>query len=311
MTPTDLTFNKANTKSSITLESDIKDEDRGGSLIEITAVDETPYILLSSGTHGSHSGAEFLKITKNGIISNGYGHDKVFAADGSMADLKQYAKKSEISTGDNVDDVQVNGVSVLENKIANIKPATKEELGVVKVGDGLNVTDGTISVDSTAIGAGSYIPYREKWMDWYNLPYDARLKFEEDKQTPNSAIVRPGAIQTMSYDTTNAINTTISIGGNESYYFKGIRLYTNGDNRVTLDDHSLTIFDGAGSDVYDVVKLNADGIKLHNGDDNHVLTSNASTIDITEYALKSVYDEKIAALEARIAALEAKHTETA
>lgn len=31
----------------------------------------------------------------------------------------------------------------------------------------------------------------------------------------------------------------------------------------------------------------------------------------TVYVLKSVYDEKIAALEARIAALEAKHTETA
>ena len=189
--------------------------------------------------------------------------------------------------------------------------ATKESLGVVKVGDGLNVTDGTISVDSTAIGTGNYIPYRDKWMDWYNLPYDASLKFQKNESTPDSAIVRPGAIETMHYDTTNKINTTISIGGNENYYFKGIRLYTNGDNRVTLDDHSLTIFDGNGSNVYDVVKLNADGIKLHNGDNNHVLTSNASTIDITQYVLKSVYDEKIAALEARIAALEAKHTETA
>nr|UVX42001.1 MAG: hypothetical protein [Bacteriophage sp.] len=45
---------------------------------------------------------------------------------------------------------------------------------------------------------------------------------------------------------------------------------------------------------------------MYGGDDNHVLTSNASTIDITQYVLKSVYDKKIAALEARIAALEAK-----
>ena len=66
-------------------------------------------------------------------------------------DLSQYAKKSEITAGGNVDDVQVNGVSVVENKIANIKPATKEEYGVVKVGDGLNVTDGTISVDKSSI----------------------------------------------------------------------------------------------------------------------------------------------------------------
>ena len=52
-----------------------------------------------------------------------------------------------IAAGVNVDDIQVNGVSVVENKIANIKPSTKENFGIVKIGDGLNVTDGTISVD--------------------------------------------------------------------------------------------------------------------------------------------------------------------
>lgn len=61
-------------------------------------------------------------------------------------DLSQYAKKSEITAGVNVDDVQVNGVTVVENKIANINPATKESLGVVKVGDGLNVNAGVVSV---------------------------------------------------------------------------------------------------------------------------------------------------------------------
>ena len=80
-------------------------------------------------------------------------------------------------------------------------------------------------------------------------------------------------------------------------------------------------------------QLLSNGVRLLNGDNNHVLTSNASTIDITEYAkktelptvptkvsqlqndsefiAKSVYDEKIAALEARITALEAKHPEAA
>ena len=85
------------------------------------------------------------------------------------------------------------------------------------------------------------------------------------------------------------------------------------------------------SDDTQYTQINSDGISLPNGDNNHVLTSNASTIDITQYALKSelptvptklsqlandsefitksVYDEKIAAFEARIAALEAKHPE--
>lgn len=67
-------------------------------------------------------------------------------------------------------------------------------------------------------------------------------------------------------------------------------------------------YDNEGSLGFD---LNSDGIELQGGDNNHILTSGGSTIDITQYVLKSVYDEKIAALEARIAALEAKHTETA
>lgn len=91
--------------------------------------------------------ASHTTITCDGISNTDNNANHVYATDGSIADLTQYAKKSEITSGGNVDDVQVNGVSVVENKIANIKPATKEKLGVVKVGDGLNVTDGTISVD--------------------------------------------------------------------------------------------------------------------------------------------------------------------
>ena len=68
--------------------------------------------------------------------------------------------------------------------------------------------------------------------------------------------------------------------------------------------------DGEGADSL-LFQLNKNGLRLRDGDKDHVLTSNASTIDITQYALKSVYDKKIAALEARIAALEAKHAETA
>ena len=63
------------------------------------------------------------------------------------AKVKENTHNQVEAESGNVDDVQVNGTSVVENKVANIKPATKESLGVVKVGDGLNVTDGTISVD--------------------------------------------------------------------------------------------------------------------------------------------------------------------
>lgn len=220
-------------------------------------------------------------------------------------DLSQYAKKSEITAGGNVDDVQVNGVSVIENKIANIKPATKENLGVVKVGDGLNVTDGTISVDTTAIGAGNYLPYeRYPSGGGYDLPYNN--SFWVKKTVDNyitSTVISPGRVIVHSdqYDLYLGQNTT-GCGVSVDYGSK-IHSYLNYD--------SLIIYHYINNERYIGAKLNKEGIFLLNGDNNHVLTSHGSTIDITQYVLKSVYDEKIAALEARIAALEAKHTETA
>lgn len=44
---------------------------------------------------------------------------------------------------------------------------------------------------------------------------------------------------------------------------------------------------GPGGFGDDLFILNKNGVKILNGDDNHVLTSNASTIDITQYALRT------------------------
>lgn len=53
--------------------------------------------------------------------------------------------------------------------------------------------------------------------------------------------------------------------------------------------------------------LNGEGIIFTKRRSGEIPTADGSFIDINNYVLKSVYDEKIAALEARIAALEAKH----
>ena len=136
-----LTFD-GNNRSTIELNSSDVDSNNGSHII-IEAYNENPQITLSDRANFRN----YLTITKEGISSTDNNANRVYATDGSIADLTQYAKKSEITAGGNVDDVQVNGVSIIENKIANIKHATKESLGVVKVGDGINVTDGTISID--------------------------------------------------------------------------------------------------------------------------------------------------------------------
>lgn len=243
----------------------------------------------------------YTTITCDGISNTDNNANHVYATDGSIADLTQYAKKSEITAGGNVDDVQVNGVSVVENKIANIKPATKESLGVVKVGNGLNVTDGTISVDSTAIGAGNYIPYNKSDNVFYYLYNVGIISQKEDGY--NKTIQSPYFFEQSDENHSVTIrNGYINISNTRG----NIMTLNNNDK-----DGGIVIYKQLTNSIKESLRILEDGIRLMGGDNNHVLTSNATTIDITQYALKSVYDKKIAELEARIAALEAKRAETA
>ena len=279
---TGLEFNGSD-RSTIDLSG--KDIDSGNSChIVIDAYNENPNIMLSKRLYNTGFQNK-LTITNEGISSTDNNANHVYATDGSIADLTLYAKKSEITAGGNVDDVQVNGVTVVENKVANIKSATKENLGVVKVGDGLNVADGTISVDSTAIGTGNYIPYESI--------ADDNINYKTYVMKHNEGILFDSA------------SGDVSIKNGEV-------VVKNTDHRIAVTSSFIQLLGpndyGEGDDTL-LFELNEDGLRLRNGDNNHVLTSYGSTIDITEYVLKSVYNKKIAALEARIAALEAKHAE--
>lgn len=295
---------------------------------------------------GSIAGAEYFVLNKNGLKLKDGDDNHVLTSNASTIDITQYAKKSEIAAGGNVDDVQVNGVTVVENKIANIKPATKESLGVVKVGDGLNVTDGTISVDSTAIGTGNYIPYKEIFdSNTYILPYNYNIGCRKDTKNGNydSVIITPQALL-INKDKVNAaegvgVSVTynellIKGGGAESVRkflsldSNGILLYRNYGNEdiFRLDQHNLKFVNydesyvkyGIGGIVasqYQNCLATSDGAFKPISD--FVLKTELPTVPTkvsqlqndSEFITKSVYDEKIAALEARIAALEAKHQE--
>lgn len=293
---------------------DLEANDTTGIVIASNGRD--PYIALTDSAYKN-----ILKITREGISNADNNANHVYATDGSIADLTQYAKKSEITAGGNVDDVQVNGVSVVENKIANIKPATKEEYGVVKVGDGLNVADGTISVDTTAIGSGKYIPYETFSNDTYYLQNG--VTFGSEGEVVYTSITNSGVL------VRSSTKNRIEINGN--YLF----LSNSDGNTITFNSRSgeIEINRITSSGNESALSISGSGIYMYGVGRNRVLTADASTIDITQYALKSelptvptkvsqlqndsefitksVYDEKIAALESRIAALEAKHTETA
>lgn len=56
-----------------------------------------------------------------------------------------------------------------------------------------------------------------------------------------------------------------------------------------LEDNSIITPESVTGSINGILgfKLNENGVLLNGGDNNHVLTSNASTIDITQYALKT------------------------
>lgn len=79
-----------------------------------------------------------------------------------------------------------------------------------------------------------------------------------------------------------------------------------------LQNNGQIYIDGIGirSDDGEGFSLSKDGLIFDTRGVNEIPTAGGDFINIDDYVLKSVYNEKIAAFEARIAALEAKHTET-
>ena len=166
------------------------------------------------------------------------------------------------------------------------------------------VTDNTTAI-SAKQDAGNYIPYNMlAFKNKYVIEPSYSIEFRTDalNNKYGKAFIGPHIISITSASGQHAAVEPEKIS---------IRQSGNASGRIhsTLNVDSFGVYNNNDDSV--IFKLNQYGIKLEDGDDNHVLTSNASTIDIREYALKSVYDKKIAALEARIAALEAKHAETA
>lgn len=236
------------------------------------------------------------------FITDYYGSQIMISPDGVRMPQKTTkdivtANNSTAHIGLDDDQTKYTYVAPLENgkvPAEYLPAATKENLGVVKVGDGLNVTDGTISVDSTAIGSGNYVTYKSIYQgNYYEMSKGLIYQYDNGFNRGN-LYLGPTKIET------NANGGTTSVQGSFAQL-------TNGDDLMIINAYNI---DCRFKSVR-YLEITKNGVWLKDGDDNHVLTSNASTIDITQYVLKSVYDEKIAALEARIAALEAKHAEAA
>lgn len=282
-------------------------EGDGETGVVITSNDRDPYIALTDSANRNT-----LKITREGISNTDNNANHVYATDGSIADLTQYALSSTLAA--------------LEQK----------------------VTANTTAIAN--INKSNGIPYNPSVTNYYEVNKPFYIKCDNDHTAyinPFSGIkvtnsdtsyvdIIPSLLKLSNGDKTFEINQYIggiqALDGtsNDSAGFKlnysGLRIGKKSD--INANNNELIFisvpFNNATSSFKvnpyngitlqtgnSQIALSLNGVSLPNGDTNHVLTSAATTIDINNYVLKSVYDEKIAALEARIAALEAKHPEAA
>lgn len=121
--------------------------------------------------------------------------------------------------------------------------------------------------------AGSYVPYTQQSGGGYEM----ERGFVYNYTTPGNAHIQTLIGGDISMRENDGPHTYITAG---SIFVGYPRLK---DNSIDIIPESVT---GSINGILSF-KLNENGVLLKGGDNNHVLTSNASTIDITQYALKT------------------------
>lgn len=132
--------------------------------------------------------------------------------------------------------------------------------------------------------AGNYIPYTDQYPNQQTYSIDRALRtrgnnieaYSEDPGGNDRGILQPG----------NLLIATIH--GNRIYRAElnpTCLKIRNDDGHIFIDNNGFRMMNT--DDTYNVFGISESGVQLHNGDNRHVLTSNSSTIDITQYALKT------------------------
>lgn len=138
--------------------------------------------------------------------------------------------------------------------------------------------------------AGNYIPYNDQHKQAYMIDrtlktignnievYSSDSGNDQGKLQPGNLLISKNVFNRTYRAELNTTGLTIK----------------NGDGDIFIDNNSFRMMDA--DNMANVFSISESGVQLRNGDNNHVLTSNASTIDITQYALKSELPTKTSQL---------------
>lgn len=251
-----------------------------------------------------------VTLNTDGVYLPNGDNNHVLTSNASTIDITQYAKKTELPTvptktsqltndsnfmiADDVDGGNYYLYDTLNFGLKNNRVLAIDSDGIHSyVGDGFNLDSNGITFYARGI---SDIPTAQGgFVDISNYALDSQVTALEQTVTDN----------------TTAIEGKQDKGNYVVYSSKDQNGYVI-DNTITVIGNNTTnktkIIAGGITFYYkdNVVKYSSEGIKS-NGFNNCLATSDGTFKPISDFVLSSAYNEKIAALEARIAALEAKH----
>lgn len=232
----------------------------------------TPDNISSRSNSSSHS--LYFQLNENGVTLEGGRDNRVLTSNGSTIDITQYAKKSELPTVPTKTSQLTNDSNFITAADVDFTPyATTQALTAVEQ----KVTANTTALEGKQ-DKGNYIEYSSKNDDGYTI--DCELNTSEP-------ITVDGGSGYLSYVTQS-----------------GIEAHDSSGRQSNLNATSLSI--ASSATIRTMYTVNGITTTQYN---DCLATSDGTFKPISDFVLSSAYNEKIAELEARIAALEAKHPE--
>lgn len=190
-----------------------------------------------------------IRLNRTGIILPNGDNDHVLTSNGSTINMANYLKESDVS-GQFAAKADRSDLITLEQKI----------------------TANTTAIEGKQ-DEGNYVPYTQQSGGGYEM----ERGFVYNYTTPGNVHIQTLIGGDISMQENDGPHTYITAGS----IFVGYPM--SKDNSIDITPQSVT---GRINNVPSFI-LDENGVSLMDGDNNHVLTSYGSTIDITQYALKT------------------------
>lgn len=258
-----------------------------------------------------------FELNEEGVRLYGGDNNHVLTSNGSTIDITQYAKKTELPTVPTKTSQLTNDSNFITAADVDFTPyATTQALTAVEQ----KVTANTTAIEDKQ-DAGYYVTYIRDDGPKYTL----QKGFEFSGGTGNVAIDESGVDINIAGSSITLNNMGIAGSEDNSYYqidCTSIKL-SNMDTEIRIQPIGISSVDDEDTNLFNIgstaiilgptnnpnVRISEEGIKFKGKTNSYIPTAGGAFIGIDHFAPMSEYKQKIAALEARIAALEAKHPE--